>query len=133
MGGVVIAEHGQLHHRLVVDECELQLTQLDTHFANGAEAEDEQDERDQGVGHDERFALQVLGLAIEEEGGGHVRELELHERSELDAAGCLVSIGRSPPVQATEGTLPPQRQRAQPSAQRIFRPRQKELLRHAKS
>ena len=102
MGGVVIAEHGQLHHRLVVDECELQLTQLDAHLANGAEAEDEQDERDQGVGHDERFALQVLGLAIKEERGGHVRELELHERSELDAAGCLVSVGREADVEHQE-------------------------------
>ena len=86
MGGVVIAEHGQLHHRLIVDKGELQLTQFDAHLANGAEAEDEQNEHDQGVGHDERFALQLLGLAIKEERGCHVRELELHERSELDAA-----------------------------------------------
>jgi len=55
--------------------------------------------------------LQALGLAVEEERSGHVGKLELHERGELDAARCHVSVRGEAEVeheedQASRGSEP---------------------------
>ena len=102
MGGKLVVEHGQLHHRLVVNKGQLQLAQLDAQRFDGAEARDDKWEDNQTVGHEKRLALQLLGLAIEEERTGNVRELELYERGQLNEARCLILVGREANVEHEE-------------------------------
>ena len=56
-----------------------------TEFADAAQRNHEQHQHHGAVGNDQRLALQVFGLTVVEERGGHVGDLELHERGELDA------------------------------------------------
>ena len=73
-----------------------------TQFADAAQRSHEQHQYHGAVRNDQRFALQVLGLAVVEERGGHVGDLELHERGELDATWRLVAVRREAQVQHEE-------------------------------
>ena len=94
VSGELVVEHRELHHGLVINEGELQLAELNAHPADGAKCCHQEHEHHDAVDHDERLALPCQGLAIEEQRGCHIGELELHERGELDAARRLVAVGR---------------------------------------
>ena len=59
MGGKLVVEHGQLHHRLVVNKGQLQLAQLDAQRFDGAEARDDKWEDNQTVGHEKRQTAEI--------------------------------------------------------------------------